>query len=105
MLQLSLQLNNSMRTFDLKQSAMKERLLTQWTLSRALFLILGIMVIAQSVMSHQWFGILIGGYFASMGLFAFGCASGGCFGGNCKTTPRKESNDSVETSTKTTIKE
>lgn len=82
---------------------MKERLLTQWTLSRALFLIMGIMVIAQSVMSHQWLGILIGGYFASMGLFAFGCASGGCFAGSCETPPRKESNDSVQNSIKAKV--
>jgi len=72
---------------------MKERLLTQWTIPRVLFLIMGIMVIVQSAMSHQWFGILLGGYFASMGLFAFGCASGGCFGGNCATKTKEESND------------
>lgn len=75
---------------------MKERILTQWTLPRALFLIMGIMVIVQSVMSHQWFGILFGAYFASMGLFAFGCASGGCFGGNCATETKRESNTTIE---------
>jgi hypothetical protein len=26
-------------------------------------------------------GVVFGGYFAFMGLFAFGCASGSCFGG------------------------
>lgn len=31
---------------------------------------MGIAVIVQSVMSQQWFGVVIGGYFASMGLFA-----------------------------------
>lgn len=79
-----------------KLYAMKERILTQWTLPRALFLIMGIMVIVQSVMSHQWFGVLFGGYFASMGLFAFGCASGGCFGGNCATEPKGKSNATIE---------
>jgi hypothetical protein len=64
---------------------MKERIFTNWTFSRMLFLIMGVMVIVQSAMSHQWFGILFGGYFAAMGLFAFGCAAGGCFGGNCNT--------------------
>lgn len=75
---------------------MKERILTQWTLPRALFLIMGIMVIVQSAMSHQWFGILFGAYFASMGLFAFGCASGGCFGGNCFTVTKEKSNTTIE---------
>lgn len=75
---------------------MKERILTQWTLPRALFLIMGIMVIVQSAMSYQWFGILFGAYFAAMGLFAFGCASGGCFGGSCATETKRESNTTIE---------
>lgn len=36
-------------------------------------------------MVKEWFGILIGGYFAAMGVFAFGCAGGNCYGGNCNT--------------------
>ena len=75
---------------------MKERILTQWTIPRILFLIMGIMVIVQSAMCHQWFGILFGGYFASMGLFAFGCASGGCFGRSCATKPQEKSKDTVQ---------
>lgn len=75
---------------------MKERILTNWTIPRALFLIMGIMVIIQSVMSQQWFAVLFGAYFAAMGLFAFGCASGGCFGGSCSTEPKKKSNTAIE---------
>lgn len=70
---------------------MIERVLTQWTLPRALFLVMGIIVMVQSIMSHQWLGVLFGSYFAAMGLFAFGCASGNCFGGNCKTEPKGKS--------------
>jgi hypothetical protein len=51
---------------------------------------MGIAVIIQSVMSQQWFGVAFGGYFASMGLFAFGCAAGNCFGGNCAVEPKQE---------------
>ena len=58
---------------------MKERILTNWTFARALYLIIGIAVIIQSVMSHQWFGV------------AFGCASGNCFGGSCATEPKQKS--------------
>jgi len=65
---------------------MKERILTHWTFTRMLYLIIGIAVIVQSVIIHQWIGIAFGGYFASMGLFAYGCAAGNCFGGNIKTT-------------------
>ena len=57
---------------------MKKRIFENWTLTRALYLGLGISVIIESVMSKQWFGIVLGIYFAAMGLFAFGCASGIC---------------------------
>jgi hypothetical protein len=42
-------------------------------------------------MSHQWFGVVFGGYFASMGLFAFCCAAG-----NCATEPLQKSNTTIE---------
>jgi hypothetical protein len=71
---------------------MKERILTNWTYTRALYLLIGIAVIFQSAMSQQWFEVAFGGYFASMGLFAFGCASGNCFGGNCSVEPKQKSN-------------
>lgn len=57
---------------------MKERVLTNWTFARALYLVMGLIVIVQSLMSQQWLGVLFGGYFAVMGLFAFGCAAGNC---------------------------
>ncbi len=75
---------------------MKERILTNWTFTRALYLIMGITVIIQSVMSQQWFGIAFGGYFASMGLFAFGCAAGNCFGGNCATGPQQKTTATIQ---------
>jgi len=72
---------------------MKERILTNWTLTRAFYLIMGVFVIIQSFMGQQWFGIAFGGYFAAMGLFAFGCASGNCIGGNCST---ESNNNSIQ---------
>lgn len=75
---------------------MKQRILTNWTFARALFLVVGITVIVQSVLSQQWFGAIFGGYFAAMGLFAFGCASGNCFGGNCAAEPLEKSNATIE---------
>lgn len=70
---------------------MKKRILTNWTFTRVLYLIIGIAVIIQSIMIQQWLGIAFGGYFASMGLFAYGCAAGNCFGGNCSTEPEQKS--------------
>jgi hypothetical protein len=59
---------------------MKQRIFSNWTLRRVLYLVLGIVVMVQSVMTEQWFGLALGAYFASMGLFAFGCAGGQCYG-------------------------
>jgi hypothetical protein len=70
---------------------MKYRILSNWTFTRALYLGIGIAVIVQSVVNQQYFGAIIGGYFAAMGLFAFGCASGNCFGGNCSVEPKQKS--------------
>lgn len=75
---------------------MKERILTGWTFTRGLYLLMGILVIIQSAMQQQWFGVLFGGYFASMGLFAFGCASGNCFDSSCVTEPKQKSNTTIQ---------
>ena len=77
----------------LKQITMKikERILTGWTCIRALYLVIGGFVIIQSIMTNQWFGVVFGGYFASMGLFAFGCAAGNCPGSRCTAEPGQKS--------------
>lgn len=62
---------------------MKQRILTGWTFMRVLYTVMGVLIIIQSVLHQQWFGVLFGGYFASMGVFAFGCAAGNCFRTNC----------------------
>lgn len=74
---------------------MKERILTGWTFTIALYLVMGSFVIIQSVMSNQWFGVAFGGYFASMGLFAFGCAAGNCFGSSCSVEPAQKSQPNI----------
>lgn len=75
---------------------MKERILNGWTFTRALYLIMGVFVIINAVTNRQWLGIVFGGYFASMGLFAFGCASGNCFGGNCEVEQKQISNATIQ---------
>lgn len=76
---------------------MKDRILKGWTFTRGLYAVLGTVVVIQSAMQLQWFGILFGAYFASMGLFNFGCAAGNCVGGNCKVEPKNiNSSDTQE---------
>lgn len=67
---------------------MKDRLLSGWNIQRIFYLAAGGAMVAISLLDKQWIGVVAGTYFASMGLFAFGCASGNCYGGTCdpKTT-------------------
>lgn len=73
---------------------MKQRILTGWNFTRGLYLAMGLVMIIQSVIVFSWFGLIFGGYFASMGLFAFGCASGTCFSGvsSRNSSPKTEGN-------------
>ena len=74
---------------------MKERLLTGWTFQRVLFLLSGSFILIQSIIDRQWFGIIFGIYFASMGLFALGCAAGNCYGGNSGSGNDKKTTASI----------
>jgi len=69
---------------------MKRRILRGWTFVRALYTLVGLFIIIQSFVEHEWIAILFGGYFASMGIFGLGCAAGNCFGGACYTEPKKD---------------
>lgn len=56
----------------------KDRLTTGWTGRRVLYILLGVTFIGQAIAMHQYEMIIFGAYFASMGVFAFGCAGGNC---------------------------
>ena len=58
---------------------MKQRILKGWTFWRLLYLVMGLIVIVESVSSHQWPGLFFGAYFAAMAIFSFGCAAGACY--------------------------
>lgn len=74
---------------------MRDRILKNWSLVRGLYVVGGIMIAINSYMDEQWLGILFGAYFAAMGIFSFGCASGNCAGGSCEVKPTsKEDNPS-----------
>lgn len=57
---------------------MKDKLLTGWTFQRVVFLIVGLLIVGQSVSAQQWIGVALGGYLLFMALFSIGCASGSC---------------------------
>jgi len=69
---------------------MKERLLLGWTFMRLLYLTLSIMVMIQTFVVKEWIGFLFGAYFASMGLFGFGCATGNCYTLSLPVTPHQK---------------
>jgi hypothetical protein len=71
-----------------KSILMKQRILSGWNFRRVIYLLAGITIVIQSAMVNQWAGVLIGGYFGSMGLFAFGCAAGNCSATNDYKEPK-----------------
>ena len=58
---------------------MIDRIMTGWNFQRFLFLLMGTVTMIQAISDRMWPGIFLGAYFASMGLFAFGCAAGNCY--------------------------
>ena len=69
---------------------MKDRILKGWTFIRWTYLAMGLLIVIQAVVSQKWMEFFLGAYFASMGIFAFGCASGNCIGGSCAREPERE---------------
>lgn len=57
---------------------MIKRLLYNWTWIRAVYTVIGILVLAQAISGMQWWGMVIGAYVFLMGVFGFGCAGGSC---------------------------
>lgn len=60
---------------------MRDRLLYGWTFQRGFYLLAGLVMGIVSIINQEWIGVAVGTYFASMGLFAFGCAGGHCYTG------------------------
>ncbi|GAB2772226.1 hypothetical protein [Salinimicrobium soli] len=69
---------------------MKERLLTGWSWVRFIYLLMGLLVLAQAISETQWWGVGVGAYVFLMGLFGFGCAVGNCAGGSCEAKPDRD---------------
>ena len=58
---------------------MKERILKNWHIQRVIYLLIGVFISGYAITNKEWMGLLPGIYFASMAIFHFGCATGGCY--------------------------
>jgi hypothetical protein len=83
---LSSESSKRIEGLNLELKKMKQRILSNWNFTRFFFTGMGIALIISSIQEFEWMGMIAGGYFASMGIFAFGCASGNCYGGSCRKT-------------------
>ncbi len=68
---------------------MKERILYNWHTARIIYLLVGILFSVYAFVTKEWTGLLPGGYFMSMAIFHFGCATGGCVVPVIKKTENK----------------
>lgn len=66
------------KQIELKQRSM-ERIRKGWNFIRVIYLIAGVGIMIQSLISRQWALALFGLYFTFMGLLGLGCAGGGCY--------------------------
>lgn len=57
---------------------MLQKIITNWTLLRAIRLVLGVFIIIQSIEMQNYWIILPGVIFTVMALFNAGCGSNGC---------------------------
>jgi hypothetical protein len=66
---------------------MLQRALHNWNFFRIVRLVLGVMIIVQSIQFREYWFVLVGIVFAAMAIFDMGCA-----GGACAAPPIKRSN-------------
>jgi uncharacterized membrane protein YedE/YeeE len=69
---------------------MLSRITTGWNFQRGLYVAIGAFVVIQSALHKEWLGVVFGSYFAAMGLFAIGCASGACYVKEAPSKNKKE---------------
>ncbi len=74
---------------------MKERITTGWNLQRIILVLTGLGFVLYSISTGTWAGILLGTYFAAMGIFQIGCATGNCYGGSCEKDAPKYGNKAL----------
>jgi hypothetical protein len=79
-------------TFVIDKKIMIQRIFNQWNFMRAARLVMGIAILVQAYLSHDWMLAFAGILFTAMPLFNIGCcASGGC------SLPLNKNNQQKET--------
>lgn len=78
---------------------MKDRILHGWNLMRVLYLIMGIVIVIQSIMAHQYQVLFFGLYFIATSIMGLGCAGGAC------TNPVQASKSKNRTNEEVTFEE
>lgn len=76
---------------------MKDRILKGWNGRRLMYVGMGVFIVVQALLTKQYAASLFGVYFASMGIFNFGCASGVCAYAPPPRTKVTEKKDDEET--------
>lgn len=77
---------------------MKERILTGWDFKRFIYLAVGLTALVLGIVGQDWMVGIVGAYFSSMAIFAFGCAAGNCMNTSCAvpSLPKDRSSSSDE---------
>ena len=83
---------------------LKDRIFTGWTWIRAVYVFMGSAIIFQAFADKEWLLVIFGAYFASMGIFGYGCAGGNCYGGACEPPARSNFSGKIENTTIEEIK-
>ncbi|UJH89654.1 hypothetical protein LZ575_11205 [Antarcticibacterium sp. 1MA-6-2] len=66
---------------------MRKRIFSGWTWTRWVFVIIGLLMVIHAGLDGEWAFTLPGLYFAGMGVFGLGCASGSCANNACEVKP------------------
>ncbi|MBL7788849.1 MAG: hypothetical protein JNL75_03315 [Chitinophagales bacterium] len=67
-----------------------EKLKMPWSFMRVIRLLLGILLLVQGILAHQWMVAMLGFGFALMPLWNLGC---GCEGSACTYSPKENKTD------------
>jgi hypothetical protein len=72
------------------------RITNNWNVFRVIRLLLGVMILVQSIQFREYWFVLLGGLFALLALLNMGCAGGNCATPTHRNTHQKQTEISYE---------
>lgn len=78
---------------------MWQRVATNWNLFRIIRLLLGVMIVVQSIQFREYWFVLVGALFAALAVFDMGCAGGSCVAPPTYNNIGKQKNQKIEDTT------